>query len=125
VVALGIGVLYFAGVIAGASVCGPTTTPWFLAGWSIAFVWAYLAFVRGRAIAALAIVSVVTVLLPVIALSALVWPFHQSPSGIAVSLWSQFRGRGLLRGLELFLPLVAASITTFFLGRARPDAKSS
>ena len=123
VAALGLCVLYFAGVLAGVPLCGPTITPWFLAGWSTAFVWAYLAFARGRAIAALAIVMVVTTLLPVIALFALVWPLYRSPSGISASLWSEFRGRGLLGGLELFAPLMAAGITTFFIGRARPNAK--
>ena len=121
--ALGICVLYFAGVLAGAPLCGPTITPWFLAGWSAAFVWAYLALARGRPIAALAIVTVVTVLLPVFALFALVWPVYRSPSGISASLWSEFRERGLLGGLELFVPLVAAGITTFFIGRPDPNAK--
>ena len=120
--ALGICVLYFVGVLAGATLCGPTITPWFLAGWSAAFVWAYLAFARGRAIAAVAIVTVVTVLLPVAALFALVWPLYRSPSGISASLWSEFRGRGLFGGLELFVPLVAAGITTLLFGRAHPNA---
>jgi hypothetical protein len=123
VAALGICVLYFAGVLAGAPLCGPTITPWFLAVWSAAFVWAYLAVARGRAIAALAIVTTVTVLLPVFALFALVWPLYRSPSGISASLWSEFRGRGLLGGLELFVPLVAAGITTLFIGRADANVK--
>ena len=121
--AFGVCVLYFAGVLAGAPLFGPTITPWFLAGWSAAFVWAYLAFARGRPIAALAIVTVVTVLLPVLALFALVWPLYRSPSGISASLWSEFRGRGLLGGLALFVPLVVAGITTFFISRAQPSAK--
>jgi len=123
VAALGLCLLYFAGVLAGAPLCGPMITPWFLAGWSAAFVWAYLAFARGRAIAALAIVTVVTALLPVIALLALVWPLYRSPSGVFASLWSEWRGRGLLGGLELFAPLMAAGIATFFIRRALPNAK--
>jgi len=123
VAALGLCLLYFAGVLAGAPLCGPMMTPWFLAGWSAAFVWAYLAFARGRAVAALAIVTVVTALLPVIALFALVWPLYRSPSGVLASLWSELRGRGLLGGLELFVPLMAAGIATFFVRRALPNAK--
>jgi hypothetical protein len=115
--------LYFAGVLAGAPLCGPTITPWFLAGWSAAFVWAYLVFARGRPIVALTIVTVVTVLLPVGALFVLVWPLYRSPSGISTSLWSEFRGRGFLGGLELFVPLAVAGITCFFIGRADPNAK--
>jgi hypothetical protein len=118
-------VLYFAGVLAASPLCGPTMTPWFLAGWSAAFVWVYLDFARGRPIAALAIVMVVTVLLPISALFALVWPVYRSPLGISTSLWSEFRTRGLLGGLELLAPLLAAGITTFFAGRAQLNAKSS
>ena len=73
--------------------------------------------------AVLAIVMVVTVLLPVFALFALVWPLYGSPSGISASLWSEFRARGLLGGLELLVPLVTAGITTFFISRADPNAK--
>ena len=121
--AVGLCVLYFAGVLAGAPLCGPMITPWFLAGWSAAFVWAYLSFARGPAILALAIVTVVTALLPVIALFALAWPLYRSPSGISASLWSELREQRLLGGLELFVPLMAAGITTFFIARARRNAK--
>ena len=114
--------LYFAGVLAGAPLCGPIITPWFLAGWSAAFVWAYLALARGPAIVALAIVTVVTALLPVIALFALAWPLYRSPSDISASLWSELRDQRLLGGLELFVPLMAAGITTFFIARARRNA---
>jgi len=123
VAALAICVLYFAGVLAGAPLCGPAITPFFLAGWSAAFVWAYLALARGRAIAALAIVTVVTALLPVAALFALVWQLYRAPSGISASIWSEFRGRGLLGGLELFIPLITAVVMTFLIRRSRPNAK--
>ena len=115
--------LYFAGVLAAAPLCGPTITPWFLAGWSAAFVWVYLAFARGHPIAALAIVTTVTVLLPIFALFALVWPVYRSPSVISTSLWSELRARGFLGGLELLAPLLAAGITAFFIGRAHTNAK--
>jgi hypothetical protein len=123
VAAFGICVLYFVGVLAGTLLCGPTITPWFLAAWSAAFVWGYLFLARGRPLTALSIVMVVTVLLPVLALFAIVWPIYRSPSGIFTSLWSEFRGRGLLGGLELFTPLLVASISAFFFGLANPDAK--
>src|SRR6185437_9753902 len=122
-VALGLCLLYLAGVLLGAPLFGPTMTPWFLAGWSAAFVWGYLTLARGRRITALSIVTVVTVLLPVVALIGLVWPLFRSPSAMFGSLWSEFGGRGLLGGVELFVPLVAASITAFFLGPAGSDAK--
>jgi hypothetical protein len=121
--ALGLFLLYLAGVLAGAPLCGPIITPWFLAGWSAAFVWVYVVFAGGRATAALAIVTVVTVLLPVIALSALVWPLYRSPFAASASLWSEFRGRGLLGTLALFVPLLAASITAASIGHARLNAK--
>ena len=117
--------LYFVGVLAGAVLCGPTITPWFLAVWSAAFVWGYLSLARGRPITALSIVTVVTVLLPVFALLTIVWPIYRSPSGIFTSLWSEFRGRGLLGGLELFAPLVLASVSALFIGLAKSDAKST
>ena len=120
--AFGICVLYVAGVLAGAALCGPTITPWFLAGWSAAFVWVYLALVRGRPIVALSIVTVVTVVLPVLALFALVWPAYRSPPGLVQSLWSECRGRGLFGGLELFVPLVAAGVIAAFTRRGEPDA---
>ena len=122
-VALGLCLLYLAGVLLGAPLFGPTMTPWFLAGWSAAFVWGYLTFARGRRITALSIVTVVTVLLPVVSLIGLVWPLFRSPSAMFGSLWSEFRARGLLGGVELFVPLVAASINAFFLGPAGSDAK--
>ena len=120
--ALGICVLCVAGVLAGAPLCGPSITPWFLAGWSAAFVWVYLAFARGRPVVALSIVTVVTVVLPVLALFALVWPAYRSPSGVVESLWSEFRGRGLFGGLELFVPLVTAGVITAVIRRGNPDA---
>ena len=120
--ALGICVLYVVGVLAGAPLCGPTITPWFLADWSAAFVWVYLAFARGRPIVALSIVTMVTVILPVLALFALVWPAYRSPPGVVQSLWSEFRGRGLFGGLELFVPLAAAGVITAFIRRGDPNA---
>jgi hypothetical protein len=125
VAAFGICVLYFVGVLAGARLGGPTITPWFLAAWSAAFVWAHLFLARGHPITALSIVTVVTVLLPVFALFAIVWPIHRSPAGIVTSLWSEFQGRGLLGGLELFAPLAVASVSAFFIGLASSDAKPS
>ena len=53
----------------------------------------------------------------------MVWPIYRSPSGIFTSLWAEFRGRGLLGGLELFAPLVVASISAFFIGLAGSDAR--
>ena len=92
-------------------------TPWFLAGWSAAFVWGYLTLARGRRTTALALVTVVTVMLPVFALICLVWPLYRSPSAMFGSLWTEFHGRGLLGGVELFLPLLAASGIVFLRGR--------
>jgi hypothetical protein len=122
-VALGLCLLYFAGVLAGAPILGPTMTPWFLAGWSAAFVWGYLTLARGRRITALSVVTVVTVLLPLFALIGLVWPLYHSPSAMFGSLWTEFRGRGSLGGLELFLPLLAASGIVFLVGHADSHAK--
>jgi hypothetical protein len=122
-VAIGLCLLYLAGVLAGAPIFGSTMTPWFLAGWSAAFVWGYLTLARGRRITALSIVTVVTVLLPVVALIGLVGPLFRSPSAMFGSLWSEFRGRGSLGGVELFLPLLAASGIVFLVGRADSHAK--
>ena len=117
-VALAICVLYFAGVLVGAPLFGPAMTPWFLAAWSTVFVWAYLTFARGRRATALSIVMTVTILVPILVLIALVWPLYRSPSAIITSLWSEFRERGPLGALELFVPLGAAAIFVFAFGRA-------
>jgi hypothetical protein len=121
--ALGLCLLYFAGVLAGVPIFGPASTPWFLAGWSAAFVWGYLTVVRGRRITALTIVTVVTVLLPVFAVIGLAWPLFRSPSAMFGSLWTEFQGRGSLGGVELFLPLLAASGIVFLVGRADSHEK--
>jgi hypothetical protein len=122
VAALGICALYFAGVLAAAPLCGPAITPWFLAGWSATFVWVYLAFTRGRPVGALVIVAIVTVVLPVVALFAMIWPIYGSPSNVS-ALWSEFRARGLLGGVELFAPLLAAGVATFLISRNNFNAK--
>ena len=117
--AIAICVLYFAGVLVSVPVFGPTMTTAFLAAWSAAFAWSYLVFAAGRRITALSIVTIVTVLLPVLALISLVGAHYASPSALFLSLSSEFRGRGPLGGLELFVPLVAARVIVFFASARR------
>lgn len=113
VVTVAIGVLYFAGVLAGVPMVGPTISWVFIAAWSAAFVWCYLAFLRGRAFTAVSIVIVVTIVLPLVALVAIAWPNFDF-------LWPAFQDRGALGGLEFFAPLIAALICVLLARRLRP-----
>src|SRR3954452_22819443 len=106
--------LYIAAVLAGASRLGPVMTPWFLAGLSAAFAWGYISITRGRSLAALSIVAVVTVVLPLMAVIALAWPLHRSLSGLFGSLWIAFQEQGLGSGLQLLAPPLAAGVILFF-----------
>ena len=110
VVTVAICVLYCAGVLAGVPLVGPSISWSFLAAWSAAFVWCYLAVLRGRALTAVSIVIVVTIVLPIVALIAIAWPTYRSWSALAASLWPAFQDRGALGGLEFLAPLMAALI---------------
>jgi hypothetical protein len=101
---------------------GPGTTPWFLAGLSAAFVFGYRRLARGRRTAALSIVAALTVLLPIMALVALVWPLYRSPVTLFASVGSELLARGAIGALQLFAPLIAAGVVLCFLGAGRPDA---
>ena len=81
--------VYFACVLAGVPLAGPRIVPRFLSALSALFVWCYLVFVRGRASVALAVVIVVTLVLPLGALIAIGWPVYRSPSALAASFWRQ------------------------------------
>ena len=112
-------VVYFSCVLAGASVVGPAIAPWFLACLSIAVVWCFVAYARGHAGVALAVVVVVTVVLPIGALLALAWPIYESWSRSIASIWTAFQERGVLGGVELLVPPVAAALCAGVLTRVR------
>jgi hypothetical protein len=124
-------IVYFACVVVGVSSLGPTTAPWFLSGLSAAFVWCYLSFARGRVSVALAVVIVVTLVLPIGALIAIGWPVYRSWTALAASFWGAFQERGPLGGVELLAPAVAATLCAGIVAWLRsniavnPDAPSA
>jgi hypothetical protein len=114
VAAVAICVLYFAGVLATVPIAGPIMAWAFIAAWSAGFVCCYLAFLRGRARTAIAVVIVVTIVLPIVALIAMAWPKLEF-------LWPAFQDRGALGGLEFFAPLVAALVCVLLARRLRSN----
>src|SRR5438876_461034 len=114
VAAVAICVLYFAGVLATVPVAGPIMAWAFITAWSAGFVCCYLAFLRGGARTAIAVVIVVTIVLPIVALIAMAWPKLEF-------LWPAFQDRGALGGLEFFAPLVAALVCVLLARRLRSN----
>src|SRR6185369_14385599 len=110
-------VVFVAGVILGTSLAGPEFTPWFLGAWSVAFTWSLVALARGSASVALAIVFVVTVLLPIVALFIVGWSTRDSISGLTAAIVSAFYDRGMRRAVEFFGPMVAAMIVALIVRR--------
>ncbi len=55
-------------MLAGVPIVGPSISWAFIAAWSAAFAWCYVAFLHGRAFTAVSIVIVVTMVLPIVAL---------------------------------------------------------
>jgi hypothetical protein len=108
-------VLYFAGVLAGVPMVGPANSWAFIAVWSAAFVWCYLVLLRGRALAAVSVVIVVTLVFPTLALIAIAWPDLEF-------LWPAFVDRGALGVLEFFAPLIVALLCVQLAHRLRSDA---
>jgi hypothetical protein len=114
--------VYVVAVLVGSPHFGPETTPWFLAGLSAAFVWGYRRLARGHPITALSVVAALTVLFPIMALVALVWPLYRSPVTLLASLGTELLARGAVGALQLFAPLIAAGVVLFFVDAGRPDA---
>jgi len=110
VAAIALCALYFAGVLVGAPLIGPDFSWAFLAAWSVAFVWFYRVFLHGRAFAAVSIVIVVTIVLPLVALIVVAWPALDF-------VWPALQDRGVPGGLAFFAPLIAALIGIFVARR--------
>lgn len=109
-------IVYFVCVVASVPLVGPANNPWFLSGLSVAFVWCYLGLARGRGSVALAVVIVVTLVLPIGALVAIGWPVYRSWTALAESFWRAFQERGPLGGVEFLAPPVAAAICAGIVG---------
>lgn len=130
---LGIVLAYLALVAIGVPILGPVYgpvfVPYFLAAISALFVWLYGAVVGGHMFVSLSMVIMVTVVFPVAMLVAIAWPSYQSWSGVVGAFAATFRASSPIWGLEMFLPLVAASITAVSVQRWRsnkalnPDAR--
>jgi hypothetical protein len=114
VVTVAICVLYFAGVLAGVPMVGPRNSWAFIAVWSAAFVWCHLVLLRGRAVAAVSIVIVVTLVLPIAALVVVAWPTLNF-------LWPAFVDRGALGMSEFFAPLILALLCVQLARRLHSD----
>ena len=112
-----LGVLYFACVLAIVPMAGPAITPWLLACLSILFVWCYLRFARGRATMAVGIVVLVTLVLPLVALIVIGWPLYPTWSSLGASLWAAFQDRGIFRIVEFVAPAGIAAIGAVLLVR--------
>ena len=106
--------LYFAGVLASVPLAGASTSWALIAAWSAVFVWCYLLFLRGGAYAAVSIVIVVTIVLPLVAVIAIAWPTFDS-------LWPALQDRGVLGALEFFAPLIAALLCVWLAHRLRSN----
>jgi hypothetical protein len=124
VVAITLCLSYFVGVIVGTPFAGPALSPWFLVVWSAAYDWSYLTLARGRAAVALAIVFLVTLLLPVVALVYVGWPDFASLPELCASYWSAFQERGLFGAFEFLAPIIAAALSTVLIRRFRSPAGS-
>jgi phosphotransferase system glucose/maltose/N-acetylglucosamine-specific IIC component len=131
VAAFALCLVYFAFVLAGVPLAGPRIAPWFLAVLSAAFVWCYLVLTRGRISVALAVVIVVTLVLPLGALIVIAWPVYQSWAGMGASFWAAFEERGPFGGVEFLAPTIAAALCASVVRRWRsniavnPDAPSA
>jgi hypothetical protein len=117
-------VAYVVGVFAGTALAGPEWTPWFLGAWSIAFTGAFVVFARGQAGVALAIVLLLTVLLPLGALFIVGWPARESVPGLIVSIWAAFEERGWHRAVEFLGPVVASAIAALVVRRPKPSVQA-
>ena len=124
IIAVVVCLIYFLGVLAGVPLIESTIVPWFLAAWSVAFVWCYLSLVRGRAVVALAVVVVVTLAFPIVSLFAIGWPIYRSWPALTDSLWSAFQERGTFGGVELLLPLIAAACCVALMRQLRSHPPS-
>ena len=130
-VALALCLIYFALVLTGVPLAGPRAAPWFLAILSAAFVWCYLVLAHGRISVALAVVIVVTFVLPLGALIVIGWPVYQSWAMLAASFWAAFEDRGPFGGVEFLAPMIAAALCAGVVRRWRsntavnPDAPSA
>ena len=116
--------VYVVGVFAGTALAGPQWTPWFLGLWSIAFTAAFIAFARGQASVALAIVLLLTVLLPIVALFVVGWPERESMSGLIAAIWGAFQERGWRRAVEFIGPAAASAVVALVMGRRSPSMQA-
>jgi hypothetical protein len=114
--------VYFACVLVGVPLAGPRIAPWFLSALSAAFVWCYLVFARGHASVAVAVVIVVTLVLPLGALIAIGWPVYRSWGALAASFWAAAEERGPFGGVEFLAPTIAAALCAGIVGRLRSNA---
>ena len=119
IISVSVCLLYFAVVVALVPLFTSITAPLFLAAWSVAFVWCYLAPIRGRAVVALVVVAVVTVVLPIGYLFASGWYIYRSWSVLSGSLWFAFEQLALLEGIGFFVPIVAAACCIALMRRLR------
>lgn len=110
IAALALCLVYFACVIAGVPLVGPRISPWFLSALSAAFVWCYLVLVRGHVGVAVAVVILVTIVFPVVALIFIGWPVYRSWTALAGSFWAAAQIRGPFGGVEFLAPTIAAAL---------------
>ena len=120
IIAASVCLFYSAVIVAFVPMFTSTTAPWFIAAWSVAFVWCYLAPIRGRAVVALVVVAIVTVVLPIGYLFASGWYIYRSWSVLSSSLGFAFEQLALLDGIGFFMPLVAATCCVALMRWRRP-----
>ena len=117
-------ILFIIGVFGLGQLVGSQNAVWYLAALSIVFVWGHVSLVKGNASSALAIVLIVTVIIPVVILFAIGMPVYKTWLETANSLYSSFRDHGQFQGLELFVPFLAAVLSASILRGSNKSLKN-
>jgi hypothetical protein len=115
---------YAAAIAIGVPALGPGVAEWFLLVVSVLFVWTYLTLGRGRPVVPVTSVAVLTLLFPLAVLAWIGLPSYGGWLAAFEAVFVSLRTHGLLWGLELTFPTVAAVATAYLLGRRRSGGRA-
>jgi len=112
---------YLGFVFAAVPYIGPIWSPWVLSVASLSFVLAFVLITHGRALWAVSLVVLVTLLFPIAVLLAVGWSHYPSFGELLSSYLATLNEHGQLSGFELLLPSLIAALGAVLVNRKRSN----
>ena len=121
IAALALALAYVGFVFFAVPYIGPIWSPWALSVASLVFVLGFVLITHGKALWAVSLVALLTLLFPMAFLVAIGWHHYPSVGELLSSYLSTLKEHGQLSGFELLFPLLSAGLAAVIASRTRSN----